>query len=598
MNPEYSHWHKAYNSLHTVLPKTSRKPVIGITGNFGEKGCELAEGYYTSVLRAGATPFIIPPHTDLDSLTDILSHIDGLLLSGGADVNPLLLGEEPVPELQDVNPPRDLHELLLCRMAADRQIPILGICRGIQVLTAALDGLLYQDLPSQFTAAPLIKHSQKMPRTAASHTVRIEEGSLLASLFADKSGTLAVNSFHHQAVKTAGPHLRVCAYAPDGVIEAVESAEHKPILGVQWHPECFVLGGDETMLPLFRWLTKEADLFCKAKAIHRDNLTLDSHCDTPMCFEPQSDGTCSGTDFFRRDASLCVDLQKLYEGGPNTCIMAAYIPQGERTPEGYQAATERAERMITQVIDWTKACPEHLHFARNHAELNEGFRLGKKNLMVGIENGYALGRDLSLIKHFADKGVVYITLCHNGDNDLCDSARGRGEHGGLGSLGRQAVREMNARGIMVDLSHAAESTFRDVLDLSTAPVICSHSSARALCDVPRNLTDDQLRALARKDGVAQVTLYHGFLRREGEASILDALDHLDHMVRIMGIEHVGFGSDFDGDGGVPGCRDASEVLNFTRHLLARRYSADDLRLLWGENFLRVMDAAQAMSHSH
>ena len=151
---------------------------------------------------------------------------------------------------------------------------------------------------------------------------------------------------------------------------------------------------------------------------------------------------------------------------------------------------------------------------------------------------------------------------------------------------------MNRLGLMVDLSHAAESSFYDALDISTTPIVCSHSNCKALCDVPRNLTDDQLRALARRGGVAHTTLYHGFLRREGEATLLDAIAHLEHAIDIMGIDHVGLGTDFDGDGGVRGIADASEVVNFTIQLLRRRYSEADIRKIWGGNWLRVMAMVQ------
>ena len=147
---------------------------------------------------------------------------------------------------------------------------------------------------------------------------------------------------------------------------------------------------------------------------------------------------------------------------------------------------------------------------------------------------------------------------------------------------------MNRLGILIDMSHSAETSFYDALELSKAPIVCSHSSARALCEHPRNLTDNQMRALAKKDGVAQITLYPGFLRNSGQATIVDAVDHLVHAAKIMGVEHVGLGTDFDGDGGVPGLADASEIINFTRHLLLHHFTEQDTRLIMGENFLRAM----------
>ena len=215
--------------------------------------------------------------------------------------------------------------------------------------------------------------------------------------------------------------------------------------------------------------------------------------------------------------------------------------------------------------------------------------------MLGIENGLALEGDISNLNHFAQRGIAYITLCHNGDNDICDSAKGNATHGGVSKLGEQVIRRMNSLGIMVDLSHAAESSFYDALEISSTPIVCSHSNSRSLCDHPRNLTDQQMRRLAQKGGVAHTTLYPGFLRTDSEATILDAVAHLEHAISVMGIDHVGIGTDFDGDGGVPGMACASEVINFTIQLLRRRYSPQDIEKIWGGNWLRVMREVQAAS---
>lgn len=584
MNTGYFDWKAAYGRYHQRFPGFKSQPVIGITGNFGEKGCELAEGYFESVLKAGATPVVIPPFEDKDALANVLDRVDGLLLSGGGDLNPLFTGEEPIPQLHAVNYKRDLAELLLIRLAYDRQIPMLGICRGIQMLAVALDGSVWQDIGSQQPGRPLLKHDQQLDRRYASHTVDIAaDSTILRPLLGD--GPVAVNSFHHQAVRDAGPRLRVCATAPDGTVEAVESSEHKSILGVQWHPECFILRQDECMMPLFEWLAREAASFARAKTVHDRTLTLDSHCDTPMFFHKD-------IRFDQRDPNVLVDLHKMTEGRLDATIMVAYIEQKERTDEALQAATAKADRILTQIEKMTAENCTAADIAYTPADLYRLKREGKKAIMLGIENGYAIGKDLSLVRHFRDRGIVYMTLCHNGDNDICDSARGQGEWGGLSPFGREVVREMNRLGVMVDLSHGAESSFYDALELSSVPIVCSHSSCRALCDVPRNLTDDQLKALARKGGVAQVTLYKGFLRKDGEASILDAIEHLNHAVNIMGVEHVGIGTDFDGDGGIPGCASAAEVINFTRRLLAERYSEADIAGIWGGNFLRVMQLVQ------
>lgn len=577
-------WKARHEALHQRFPNHRQRPVIGITGNYGEKGCELAPGYYQSVLQAGGVPFVIPPFDNEEALLNVLEHVDGILLSGGGDLNPLYLGEEPSPALHSICPQRDEQELQLVRLAYNRQVPMLGICRGIQLLTAALDGTLFQDIASQHEShIPLIKHSQDLTREFASHTVSITAETKLRQIM--KEDVVAVNSFHHQAVKDAGPHLSVAAVASDGIIEAVESNEFKPILGVQWHPECFLLGGDYSMMPLFEWLVDEAKLFAEAKHLHQRILTLDSHCDTPMFF-------AQGVQFNHRDPKLLVDLHKMTEGHLDASIMVAYLPQGERDEETLLATTSKTNQILTQIEEMANANPSFLGIAQTPNELYQLKASGRKAIMMGIENGYAIGRNLSLIEQFRKRGVVYMTLCHNGDNDICDSARGNTEHNGLSEFGRQVVAEMNRVGMMVDLSHASEKSFFDALEVSQMPIVCSHSSARALCDHPRNLTDEQMRALANKGGVAQVTFYHGFLRSESEATVLDAVEHLNHMVNVMGIEHVGIGTDFDGDGGVRGIASASEIINFTRHLLRERYNEHDLSLIWGKNFLRVMQQVQ------
>lgn len=578
-------WKQTYDEWHSAFPTHKRQPVIGITGNFGEKGCELAEGYFRSILEAGGTPFIIPPYDDKEALLCTLDNIDALLLSGGGDINPLYLGEEPSPALHSINPRRDFQELMLTRLAYNRQIPILGICRGCQVLAAALDGRIHQDICEAMPNATLLKHSQDLPREYASHSAILNKDSLISRIFHNEC-ELQVNSFHHQAVAEAGSHLRVSATAEDGVIEAVESCEHKSIIGVQWHPECFILRGDTSMMPLFQWFVGEAASYRDAVKVQSHMLTLDSHCDTPMFFDQD-------IHFDRREDKILVDLHKMTEGHLDASIMVAYLPQGERNEETYREVTTKTHKLLDGIESLVAANNRYIALARTPDDLYKLKHEGKKAIMMGIENGYAIGRDLSLIEKFRQRGIVYMTLCHNGDNDICDSARGNGEHGGLSDFGREVVKEMNRVGMMVDLSHAAESSFWDALKLSKTPIVCSHSSCRALCDHPRNLTDEQMRALAEAGGVMQITFYSGFLRTDGQASIEDAVRHINHAVEVMGIEHVGIGTDFDGDGGVPGLANASELINLTRMLRQVGYSSTHLRMLWGENFLRVMRQAQA-----
>ena len=565
-----------------------KNPLIGITGNLGDKGCELAQGYYISVVKAGGTPVVIPPHKDKESILSLLDTLDGLVLSGGDDINPLLLGEEPLPQLHSVCPERDETELFLAREAFHRQIPTLGICRGIQMMAAVLGGKVYQDIYVQGEGAKL-KHSQDMPRYTASHTVNIKEGSTLQSIVGNKQ-TLAVNSFHHQAVSDPGQHLMISATSPDGIIEAVESNEDKALLGVQWHPECFILNNDQSMMSLFRWLINEARTFAQAKRIHDTSIILDSHCDTPMFFTDNSRENI--TMFGTRSDKVLVNLPKMTEGRLDASIMVAYIPQGERTQEAYEYVATKTDRLLTQIEEIVRANSDRVGLAETEEDILMLKAQGKKAILRGIENGYAIGKDIGLLEYFKKRGIVYMTLCHNGDNDICDSARGNNEHGGLSPFGKEVVEQMNRLGILVDLSHASEKSFYDALEVSKVPIVCSHSSARALCDHPRNLTDDQMRALAKADGVAQTTVYNGFLRKEGQATIIDAVEHLCHAAKIMGVEHVGLGTDFDGDGGVPGLADASEIINFTRHLLRRQFSEQDIRLIMGGNFLRAMASAK------
>lgn len=570
---------------YTAAPPQPSRPVVGITANYEGIDATVRSAYYRQIVRAGGTPLIIPPVADSDVIYATLGAIDALLLTGGADINPLWTGEEPVPGLHHINRERDLPELLLTQYAANRQLPILGICRGIQTLAVALGGKVAQDMPH---TPSLLKHSQDADREEPTHSVDIADGTLLHGIYG--TGRIYVNSFHHQAVAATGSELVVAAKAPDGTIEAVESSRHKPMMGVQWHPEW--LGDDG--LPLFAWLVAEARLHREARRFHDRNITLDSHCDTPMFF-PQ------GIHFDRRDPRILYDLHKMREGGPDAVTMVAYLPQpkkGERfadiaplKADGPRAYADLIFDKIDETILRDKAL---IAPARCAADIERNKRAGRKSLMTGIENGLAIEHDTANIAHFARRGIVYITLCHNGDNQICDSAR-RSEHtnGGVSPFGERVITEMNRLGVMVDMSHAGERSFYDALDISRTPIVCSHSNAKALCDVPRNLTDDQMRALAMHGGVCQITLYNGFLRTDGKACIDDAMAHLEHAIDIMGVDHVGLGTDFDGDGGIPGLADASELINFTKAMLRRRYSEDDMRKIWGGNWLRVLEEVQA-----
>lgn len=605
--------------LYDHYPEGTSRPVIGIVTNFADQDVTIREVFHKQVIDAGGTPLLIPPTTDIQVIVNILNRIDGLLLTGGADVNPLWEGEEPIRNMGSINNKRDLSELLTTCLAYNRQIPIFAVCRGLQVLAIALGGKVQQHIYDPYiveeteekklarmksvtTLRPAkLKHDQSASFNEPTHSIKIAPDSVLYSIY--KQEKIFVNSFHHQAVSMPGKRFKVTAYAPDGVIECMESAEFKPIMGVQWHPEWLEEDGQK----LFKWFVNEADSFRTAKQLHTRILTLDTHCDTPMFF-PQ------GVDFAKRDPRILYDLHKMTEGHQDAVTMAAYLPQpriGETFSskidvEGLKrfnpeltdvlnnlTPTSYADLIFNKIEKIVKDNNRYLSIARTPSDLYEDKRKGRKSIMFAIENGLALEGDLANVKYFAQRGVTYITLCHNGDNDICDSARGSNLHGGVSKFGAAVIREMNRNGIMVDLSHGAEKSFYDALEISSQPIVCSHSNSKALCNVPRNLTDDQLRALAKKGGVAHITLYHGFLRKEGTASVLDAIAHLEHAISIMGIDYVGIGTDFDGDGTVCGMADASEMINFTRHLLARKYSERDIEKIWGGNWLRVMAQVQA-----
>ena len=609
------------DKVYATFPEAKHQPVIGITTNFSDIDATLRDAYYKQVAAAGGTPVLIPPVADKDVLVNTLAHLDGLLLTGGGDINPLWAGEEPSTRLHNINAERDLPELMLTRLAFNRQIPILGICRGIQTLAVALGGTVQQDIYEDYIRtdetpgkkpakdrtdttyhAATLKHSQDADRGEATHSVALRKPSMLYALY--KEEHIMVNTFHHQAVKEPGKRFRITALSPDGVVEGIESTEFKPVMGVQWHPEWMGEEGGK----LFHWLVTQAANFYLAKQLHRRVLTLDTHCDTPMFF-PQ------GVRFDQRDTRILYDLHKMTEGRQDAVTMAAYLPQpkiGETFSskidvEGLKhynpnlidtldhlSPAVYADLIFDKIEEIVKQNQRYISIARTPSDLYEDKRKGRKSIMFAIENGLALEHRVENVKHFAQRGVVYITLCHNGDNDICDSARGCNTHGGVSKFGEEVIREMNRNGIMVDLSHGGEKSFYDALDISSMPIVCSHSNSKVLCDVPRNLTDEQMRALAKKGGVAHITMYKGFLKKDGEATVMDAIAHLEHAISIMGIDHVGVGTDFDGDGTVRGMSDASEMINFTLHLLRRKYSERDIEKIWGGNWLRVMAKVQSV----
>jgi membrane dipeptidase len=252
----------------------------------------------------------------------------------------------------------------------------------------------------------------------------------------------------------------------------------------------------------------------------------------------------------------------------------------------------------------TRADGAARRFCATADELEAAHAAGALAVLSAVENANAMAGDLARLRTWRDLGAVYVTVTHDGHNDLADAARpkpdlgdGAAEHGGLSALGRQAVMEMNRVGLLVDVSHSAKSSMMQAAELSRVPVVATHSCCRALCDHPRNLDDEQLDLLRATGGLIQVTALDAFLRAappggKSPATVKDMADHVDHAVRRIGIDHVGLSSDFDGGGGIPGWRDASETGSLTAELHARGYGAREIDLLWSGNFRRVMRLAQ------
>jgi membrane dipeptidase len=371
----------------------------------------------------------------------------------------------------------------------------------------------------------------------------------------------------------------------------------------------------------------EDQLIKKADKIHASILTVDTHCDTPMDFsDPEF-------DLGVRHDEGCVDFPRMVEGGLHAEFFAVFTGQGPRNDSTYVKVYKKA-------LDIFSAIHKNVKKNSGMAELaytaDDAYRLrkaGKIAAYIGLENGYPIGRDLSKIKQFYDLGARYITLAHTKNNDICDSSTDPAgpESNGLSPLGVDVVKEMNHLGMMVDISHISDKSFYDVLKITTTPVIASHSSCRALCGSPRNLTDDMLLALKENGGVIQICILGNYLKTpepnpeldsklkdlqtrygdfnalpedskklvrteyreiqkkyEKPATVKDIVDHIDHAVQVIGIDYVGIGTDFDGGGGVEGCRNASEMKNITIELLRRGYSKSDITKIWGENVMRVL----------
>ena len=566
--------------------------LIGLSVNHKDGLSCISNAYVNAVIKAGGSPVLIPFTNNETVLKEIISQIDGLILSGGGDIYAPLFNEPLHPAVESYDIDRDNYDIQLVKLAVDRQIPILGICRGQQVINVALGGNLIQDIPSHLQlylpdgTLPKVNHNQAEARETGTHSIQIKPGSKLCKIIG--SNKISVNSFHHQSVHVVAPGLEAVAYSEDGIIEAIESTEEKAILGVQWHPENMAVAGNEAMIDTFRYLASEAEIYKQAKEIHKQIHTLDSHCDTPMHFH-------KGIDIGKKTKGLQVDLIKMQEGMLDGTIMVAYLKQGARDEASLRKAIDKAKSIISQIREQVESNKNIAGIAYTSEDLKKNKSELKKSVFVGIENGYAIGKDIHNLAMFKDMGVVYITLCHNGDNDICDSAIGQKEHNGLSSFGKDVVKEMNRLGIMIDISHTSEKTSFDVLKISEYPVIASHSSAKALCNHPRNLSDKLIEAIADKGGVVQICFYTHFLTKGSRATVKDAVDHIEYVIRLVGIDHVGIGSDFDGGGGIIGVKAVNEFPQITMELIRRGYSQEDIAKIWGGNLMRVMDTVQSKS---
>jgi membrane dipeptidase len=327
--------------------------------------------------------------------------------------------------------------------------------------------------------------------------------------------------------------------------------------------------------------------------LHRGLLTLDTHIDIPWP---------TGPDPFM-DGPRRVDLPKMQRGGLAAGCFAAYVPQAARTPETEVAAFERAIGMLQAIRAMGRS--ENGIAARvavTADEIAAARRDGVLAIIPVVENGFAMGTELSRLARFRALGARYLTLTHNGHNALADSCNPRTdlgdaltEHGGLSPLGRAAIAELNRLGMLVDVAHVSRDTMLQAAALSRTPVVSTHSCIRALCDHPRNMDDAQLDALRDVGGVIQITAVAAFLKPDAKpdaVTVADFADHIDYAVRRIDIEHVGISSDFDGGGGFTGWRDAGESANITAELLRRGYNRQEIAALWGGNFLRVLRIAE------
>jgi len=332
-----------------------------------------------------------------------------------------------------------------------------------------------------------------------------------------------------------------------------------------------------------------------AEILHEELLTLDSHIDIPW---PDRGDAWEDTQ------ARQVDLPKLARGNMSAACLAAYIPQGARDETGHTAAWERVQAMLG-VIGGLAGSRGGVtaEVCDTVVGIRAAYERRSVAIVPAVENGYPVGEDIGRITILRELGARYMTLTHNGHNLLADAAIARADlgdaatlHGGLSELGREAVREMNRQGMLVDVSHASRETMVQAVRESRSPVVATHSCARALCDHPRNLDDGQLDLLRESGGLIQITAMPGFLRRGGGAVGIDALvHHVAYVAERIGVAHVGVSSDFDGGGGIVGWRDASTSAAVTEGLAAHGFTTEEIGMIWGQNFLRLLEQAERLA---
>lgn len=565
-----------------LVQAQSNKPLIGISCSHDD-GLSFARRTYTeSVINAGGTPLMIPVTQDSLVLRDILKRIDGIVMIGGGDIHPSYYKEEMIEQCGTPDSLRDAYDILLIKMAAAHNIPMLGICRGEQLINVAFGGNLYQDIPTQHPDTTVC-HAQIEKSNKATHWIDVEAGSMLAEVTGETR--LFTNTHHHQAVKDVAPGFKATAWSKDGIIEAIEAIEY-PIWGLQFHPEALGVAGDVASTKIFDFLIKKANTFHQARELHKRIPTIDTHTDTPLDFKGSYN---IGT---REWTQVCVP--KMEEGGLDGQYLACWIAQGPLDEKSSQDAVNLIDTLLAGIYWQMDMNKDVCEIAVTSDDLYRLKKEGKKAYFIGIENGYGIGKDINNLDRFFDMAVSYMTLCHTKHNDICDSSSDfTPGWGGLSPYGKKVIKRMNKLGMIIDISHVHEDTFWDVLKISKDPVVASHSSARALLDHDRNLTDEQLRGLAKNGGVAQACIVDLFLNKNPkEATLTDFMNHLYHMIEVAGIDHVGIGSDFDGGGGVKGCNGDNDLINITVRLLEKGFSEEDIAKIWGGNWIRVMDEVQ------